>query len=290
LSQLPQVTIKEIIEKSASYLKGRDFVDSPRLEAEMLLSHVLDLKRMELYLSYDRPLLESELAKMRSMLKWRAAGYPMAYILGSRGFFKSDFFVTPDTLIPRPETECLVEKAIELAPLFSGEQIQICDFGAGTGAIGLSVALELRNSQVTLIEKCPRACKVARRNVNNLGLQNRAQVINLDVTQDLCLSQAYDIILANPPYISPNDNRVEHWVKAFEPGLALFADNEGLSEIKNWIQAASKNIKQGGFIIFEHGDQQGKIVMKIMNDNGFHGMNAIFDLSKKWRHTVAFKA
>jgi release factor glutamine methyltransferase len=285
----PVVTIKDIIEKSTLYLKGREFVDSPRLEAEMLLGHILDLKRIELYLNYDRPLQEGELKKIRLALRKRATGYPMAYILGTKGFYKSDFIVTSETFIPRPETELLVEKAVKLCQAMDQEVIHVCDMGAGTGAIGLSVALEEPRAQLTLIEKSDGAAKVCEQNLKKFDLTHRAKVLKVAITEDLILPKKYDLILANPPYIAFDDQNVEPWVKLYEPEIALFASDGGLYEIKSWIRVASSHIKPGGFIIFEHGDQQGPKVEQIMHDNGFIELNPIMDLSHKWRHTFGKK-
>lgn len=287
MSQL--VSVKDILEKSTTYLKGREFVDSPRLEAEMLLGHVLKLKRIELYLCHDRPLKEEELATMRSLLKQRSTGYPMAYLLGYRGFYRSDFLVTPDTLIPRPETELLVEHAIEIVRASNKKDWTICDLGSGTGAIGLSVALELPNVRVVLIEKSAQAAEVCQKNALNLGVQDRVEVLNTEIQSTQKLNRVFDMILANPPYIAESDLRVEPWVRKFEPSQALFCKDEGLYCLKDWIAWASFHVSSGGTIIFEHGDLQGPQVSQIMNDNGFGQMNAIYDLSKKWRHTFAIR-
>jgi release factor glutamine methyltransferase len=234
-------------------------------------------------------LQELEIEKMRAILKKRATGYPMAYILGSRGFYKSDFVVTPDTLIPRPETELLVEKAVEVCRGMDQDVIEICDLGAGSGAIGLSVALEEPRAQVTLIEKSEAAARVCEQNLERFCLSERVRVHQVAITLELILPKKYDLILSNPPYIAIDDQNVEPWVKLYEPEMALFSTDEGLHEIKVWIRVASAHIKPGGFIIFEHGDRQGPQVEQIMHDNGFIELNPIMDLSQKWRHTVGKK-
>jgi len=283
------LTIKEILEKSAAYLRGREFVDSPRLEAEMLLSHILKLERINLYLNFDRPLTEIELNCMREVLKKRSTGYPMAYIIGSRGFYKSDFIVSPATLIPRPETEILVEHAIKLAKEFSKKEVSVCDFGAGTGAIGLSIALELPNARVTLVEKSFEAFQVCEENARRLGVQHSTTILHQEIKQGLIFDEKFDMIVANPPYISTEDKGVEPWVKQYEPAIALFSGSDGLTASRVWIQVASQNIKQGGCIIFEHGADQGLKISKIMHDNGFTEINPIYDLSKTWRYTCGSK-
>jgi release factor glutamine methyltransferase len=283
------ITIKEILQKSAAYLKGREFVDSPRLEAEMLLSHVLKLERVQLYLNFDRPLTETELTSMREILKKRGTGYPMAYIMGVRGFYKSDFLVTPATLIPRPETEILVEYAIKQVKTLPHQDITICDFGAGTGAIGHSLALELPDARITLVEKSFEAFQVCQENAKRLGLQDKTTILNLEIQPGLLFTSKFDLIVANPPYISIGDKNVEPWVKRYEPEMALFSGEDGLSASKVWIQVASQNIKQGGLVIFEHGADQGQKITQIMHDNGFSQMNPIYDLANKWRHTCARK-
>lgn len=279
--------VQEIITKSAQYLTGRNFIDNPRFEAEILLCEAMKCKRIELYLKYDKPLQDNELEVMRAFLKRRGLGEPIAYILGRKGFFKHEFKVTPDTLIPRPETELLVEEVINR---FSADKIyQIIDLGCGTGAIGLSLAASLPLAEVTLVDISKKALEVAKENAKILEVVNQCQFIEADLRLLSLPLNSFDIVVGNPPYISHNDTQVEAGVKNFEPQLALFAADNGMELLGSCIKVAKQVLKPNGLAILEHGHTQGEMVKKNYIDNGFKNWEAIKDLNSHWRHTLAFK-
>jgi release factor glutamine methyltransferase len=288
-------SIQDIIEKSTQYLKNRSFVDSARLESEMLLSFILGCKRIDLYLQHDRPLTEKELEEMRALLKKRGTGYPMAYLLGVKGFYRSDFKVTPATLIPRPETEILVEKAVEYVQNLSEQDrknFSICDMGAGCGAIGLSLAQELVSSSVTLVEACPKALAVCEENAFRLGVRERVRLVEERISPEsfsfLKSSEKtlFSMIVGNPPYIDEKDSAVEPWVRQYEPSMALFSEEKGLKDLNLWIRIAKKHVIPGGVMLFEHGHTQGTFVQKIMKEQGCVHTEPLYDLSHHWRHTL----
>lgn len=285
MSQNPKV--QEIIAKSTQYLSGRNFVDSPRFEAELLLSEIMGCRRIDLYLKYDKPLLDIELEKMRACLKRRGSGEPIAYILGYKGFYKYNFKVTSDTLIPRPETEILVEEVINRCDSRSG--YHILDLGCGSGAIGLSLAAALEQAQVTLLDISGKALQVAKDNAQALNVINRCQFIEADMLNFLFPSNQFDIIVGNPPYIDRNDTQIEPWVKQFEPPVALFSAQQGRELLFQCINIAKNSLKIGGWAIFEHGYQQGEWIQNYFLENGFKNCKAIHDLNSNWRHTLAFR-
>jgi release factor glutamine methyltransferase len=285
MSQNPKV--QEIIVKSVQYLTDRNFVDNPRYESEILLCEVMGCRRIELYLKYDKPLQDNELEKMRLLLKRRGTGEPIAYILGRKGFFKHDFKVTPDTLIPRPETEVLVEEVINRCD--PNSSYEILDLGCGSGAIGLSLAANLEQVRVTLLDVSGKSLQVAQENAKQFQVSERCQFIEADMMRFSFATKKFDIVVGNPPYIDKNDPQVESWVKQFEPHIALFAANQGMELLYQCINIAKETLSLNGWAIFEHGYEQGGLVKKYFLDNEFKNCEAIKDLNSHWRHTLAFK-
>lgn len=261
--------VKEIIQKTTRFFQDKGF-SSPRLDTELLLAHALGWERMKLYLNYDYPLNEQELVKARELVRRRLTGEPIAYIVGKKDFFKASFKVNSSVLIPRPETELLVEYVLTWS---DSEEMNIVDFGTGSGCIGLSLLLERSESKLLAVDLSQDAIGVARENAENLGLSNRVLFMAKDV-KDLQLSEVRDffsgcnpdVIVGNPPYIAIDDEQVSDEVKKFEPGMALFSDDSGLKQISVWAQKAGQFIKPGGLVIFEIGHDQGQAASKIFED------------------------
>jgi release factor glutamine methyltransferase len=271
--------IKEVLDKTIQFFKDKK-MESARLEAEWLIGAGLGLDRVQLYLKFDQPLKEDELAKLREMVKRRISGEPLAYITGSRGFYGLDFQVTKDVLIPRPETETLVEKALDYIKTVQSDEIQIVDLGSGSGCIGLTLAKKDSRVKVTLVDVSGEALKIARLNADKLSVQDQCQFIESDAANFLSqTTQQFDLILANPPYIDLKDLHVEENVKKFEPNLALFADG-GTSLLKKWSAAAPTRLKNKSLMMMEMGFDQGPQMKSHFEElNSFEKVEVLKDLS-----------
>lgn len=204
----------------------------------------------------DQDFLEpNDLRLLDLALLRRLAGEPLAYVCGFKDFYKHRFLVGPGVLIPRPETEIVVEAALDFLP--QGES-RIADFGAGTGCIGISILLERPAARLVAVEKSPDALKYLRRNIKELGVGARTEVAPIAVEE--LPDKDFDLIVANPPYIAPTDPNVEENVRRFEPALALFSDGEGLGAIHRWLDEAARILKVNGRLIMEVGAGQSKIL------------------------------
>ena len=273
--------IKEVLDRTIQFFKDKK-LDQARLEAEWLVAGGLKLDRVQLYMKYEQELQEQELAKLREFVKRRAGGEPLAYITGTKGFYKLDFKVTPDVLIPRPETETLVEHAIEWAKknLKEKEEIKILDLGCGSGCIGLTMAYELTNAKVHLVDVSEKALAVAKENSVSLEVDQRC-IFTLGDASELAskIDSQFDLILANPPYISPEDPEVEVNVKKYEPQKALFAAN-GTSLLKAWSKLYASKLSQPGLVMMEMGYKQGSEMQKYFEElNAFDIVQVVKDLS-----------
>lgn len=255
-------TIRSVLAWARGYLQTKGS-PSPRLDAELLLAHALAKDRMHLYLDLDRPLLEGELASYRNLLKRRAEREPVAYILGRREFYSRDFAVNGDVLIPRPETEILVEKAVELAP----ESGEVFEIGVGSGAVIISILLERPDLRGCGTDISEAAIAVARENARGHGVEDRLRLETGDLFEGV--SGKFPVIVANPPYVPFDDaSLLQEDVLRYEPGQALFAGNDGLDIIRRIVAQASGHLEPGGRLIMEIGHAQRGAVEKMVGENG----------------------
>ncbi len=276
--------IKEILQKTTDFFRNKGF-DSPRLETELLISSALQWERMRLYLNHEYPLTEEELNACREFVKRRAAGEPVAYIVGHKGFFKHSFKVTPAVLIPRPETESLVEEATAWARKNCSSP-RVVDLGTGSGCVGLSVLAELPQAKLLAVDLSDAALAVAQSNAEMIGVNDRATYLSKDAaTLDgsevkIILGDLADIVLANPPYISEDDPEIQDSVKKFEPAMALFSEANGFAHIRAWSQTAVRIARPGAFIMFEIGHEQGAQAKEIFEANTqYENVQIIKDLA-----------
>ena len=241
-------------------------IESPRLDAEVLLSAVLGRDRMYLYVHFDEPLEPDELARFRAYVKERAAHVPLAYVLGRREFMGLDFRVTRDTLIPRPDTEVLVQCALDFlrARIDGGaDDLWIADIGTGTGAIALSVIHYTEGAYADVVDISPAAAAVARENAEKLGLTERLDVHVGDLLAPLA-GRSYDMILSNPPYIPSADiAELMPEVCRYEPHLALDGGADGLDIYRRLMADAPILLKDGGAIAVEVGMDEAKAVAEL---------------------------
>lgn len=252
------LTIREAVAKAAEYFKKKG-VDSARLDAEILIGHAVGMDRLQVYLNLDKPLTASERDVAREFVRRRGSREPVAYILGSREFFSREFEVGPGVLVPRPETELLVEHTIaELRERFPGaSELRILEFGAGSGAICVSLAAELPSATLLATEISPRAAHVARRNAEKHGVSSRVEVrIQGDFAH---VAGMFHAIVANPPYIANSDrSQLPPEVVDYEPHQALFAENEGYAAYQQILSESLQLLMPGGFLIMEIGQSMGE--------------------------------
>lgn len=243
-------TIRSVLTWAKGYLHAKGS-DTPRLDAEVLLAHVLGKSRLHLYLDMDRPLSDEELASYRVLLKRRAEKEPIAYILGRKEFYSHDFIVNRDVLIPRPETEILVEKAIEIAPKDSA----VFEIGVGSGAVIISILLERPDLIGYGNDVDKAALATAGENARLHGVSDRLHLFAGDVCK--ALSMQFHTIVVNPPYIAESQKgSLKGDVCLYEPECALFAGNDGLDIIKEIIAQAKACLFPGGRLIMEVGYDQ----------------------------------
>jgi len=267
----------------ASLLRSAELPDSPtaRLDVELLLAAALGKPRSFLHTWPERIVSSEAALKFASYLQRRQTGEPVAYILGQQGFWKLDLEVAPHTLIPRPETEMLVEAALELVPAFA--PAKVLDLGTGTGAIGLALASERPAWHVTAVDRVLEAVTLAERNRQRLQLGN-AQVMSSHWFDSL-QGKRFDLIISNPPYIAAEDPHLVTGDVRFEPNSALVAGADGLDDLRLIIDQAPAHMKPEGWLLLEHGYDQGAAVRELLSSHGFDKIQTRRDLGDHERIT-----
>ncbi|WP_445144474.1 peptide chain release factor N(5)-glutamine methyltransferase [Dyella sp. Tek66A03] len=250
-----------------------------RLEAELLLVHVLDKPRSWLIGHADEALDASHATRYAALVERRRHGEPVAYITGRRGFWSLDLEVTPATLIPRPETELLVELALDKLP--AKKPSRVADLGTGSGAIALAVARECPHALVVATDASTEALAVARRNAERLGIANVtfAQGDWLAALAD----QRFDLIVSNPPYIEAGDPHLAQGDLRFEPFSALASGRDGLDDIRRIVADARAHLEAGGWLMMEHGWHQGEAVRSVLLGAGYAEVFTAVDLEQRDR-------
>jgi release factor glutamine methyltransferase len=259
-------TVGKIIDWTTSHLRKHGS-DTPRLEAEILLAHARHCPRIQLYVQYNEPLTEDERAVMRDLVRRRAQSEPVAYLVGHREFFGLEFRVTPDVLIPRPETETLVLEAVTLGKQVS--QVRVLDVGTGSGCIAVAVAANLPDAVVTATDVHQGALDVARENAARHGLTGRIRFFHGDLFASLSPGEQFEIIASNPPYVA--DGEMESLppdVRLHEPAQALRAGPQGLDVITRLIAAAPSHLAPGGSLLLEIAPEQASAVRALLERTG----------------------
>ena len=267
----------------ASLLRGAELPDSPtaRLDAELLLAAAIGKSRSYLHTWPERIVASEAAQTFADYLQRRRAGEPVAYILGQQGFWNLDLEVAPHTLIPRPETELLVETAMQLQ---SADQARVLDLGTGTGAIALALASERRQWQVTAVDRVDEAVALAERNRQRLQLDNaRVLVSHWFSALD---GQRFDVIISNPPYIAAEDPHLVAGDVRFEPSSALVAGHDGLDDLRQIIAEAPAHLVGGGWLLLEHGYDQAAAVRELLARHGFEQIESRLDLNAHERITL----
>jgi len=258
--------------------------DSARVDAEVLLAFVLQQNKTWLYTWSEREVSATQQAQLERLSERRLRGEPVAYLTGQREFWSLELEVTPDTLIPRPDTELLVEIALQLFADSGDEKLSIADLGTGTGAIALAIASELPNSHVVGLDRIPAAVQLAQRNQLQLNIPN-ATFLESDWFSAL-EAQSFDLIVSNPPYIEPQDPHLEQGDVRFEPRSALVAEDSGLQDIKHIIAVAPDYLADKGWLLFEHGYQQAAAIRQLMVERGFVDVQTRLDMAGLERATL----
>jgi release factor glutamine methyltransferase len=265
-------TVRRILEWTTAFFARKD-VDAPRLSAELLLSHVLAVPRLKLFMDYDRPLDEGELSTYRGLVKRAAEHEPIAYLTGRAWFFSLEFEVTRDVLIPRPETETLVENVLQTARIQAGlEAPRVLDLCTGSGCIACAVAHNLKNATVVATDISPAAVEVARRNVERLKLADRVTVEQGDLFQPvsrLVDVRPFDLIVANPPYIpTAQVPKLDRNVREYEPLTALDGGPDGFTLFRRILDGAGDRLVPGGRVYLEIAFDQGELAREVAGRNG----------------------
>ncbi len=257
-------TIGRILKWTEQYF-GTKGVESPRLDAEVLLSHVLKKERIFLYVHFDQPLEAEELAAYKALIKQRVEHVPVAYLLGQKEFMGLNFKVTPATLIPRPDTEILVQAAVER--LRGRENCSFADIGTGSGAICLSVLSFVQESRAVTVDISSEARAVAEENAASLGLADRIEFFTGDLLEPI-KDRKFTAILSNPPYIPEKDiEGLQAEVRCKEPYGALSGGEDGLDFYRRLCSEAPDLLEDEGFMAFEVGIGQAAVVAKLAEEN-----------------------
>lgn len=245
-------TIGRLLTWTTDYLK-RHGADSPRLDAEVLLAQARGCQRIELYTAFDTEIPDDVRAYFRELVKRRAEGTPVAYLVGKREFYSLSFRVTPDVLIPRPETEFLVIAALdEIKRLGPDQEPHVVDVGAGSGAISVAIARHAPSARVTAIDISPAALEIAKTNAAAHELSDRITFLTGDLLTPVPAEQHFDIVVSNPPYIGEGElPSLAREVKDHEPRLALIAGPTGLEVISRLIPQSAERLRSGGLFLLE---------------------------------------
>src|SRR5215471_13236721 len=236
------VSIGAALTEAAEGLRSHGIIE-PRLEASLLLGHVLRRDRAYLIAHNEQELRPDQLEVIRSFVDRRASGEPLQYLTKHQEFFKLDFEVTPDVLIPRPETELLVEAALDV--LLPNSKLQFADLGTGSGCVAISILHERANASATAIDTSDRALDVARRNAERHGVTNRLQLIRSDLFTEVPAGGLFDLIVSNPPYVSDAEMKTLPPEVKWEPAAALAGGPDGLTIIRRLLNEGGAHIKIG---------------------------------------------
>ncbi|MBP6749533.1 MAG: peptide chain release factor N(5)-glutamine methyltransferase [Xanthomonadaceae bacterium] len=290
-SNAPRTTVSQALRAAKARLGGggavrtdaaADARSDAHADAESLLAHALGRARSWLYAHGDDSLSPAEVEAYEVLLRRREVGEPVAYLTGRRGFWAFELTVTPDTLIPRPETERLVELALDCAPKAAG--LRIADLGTGSGAIALALASERRDAEVIATDLSARALAVAAANAGALGLRNVG--FREGPWWVPLQGERFDIVASNPPYIADDDPHLRQGDLRYEPAGALSSGPNGLEAIAEIVHGAPAHLNPGGWLLLEHGWRQGDAVRELLRTAGFDAVRTCVDLEDRERVTI----
>lgn len=254
--------VVDIMKKTEEFLRARG-IPSPRREAEELMCHYLQWKRLDLYLKFDMPLRQEEIQGLRQIVQRRGNREPMSYILGTQGFFEHDFFVDKNVLCPRPDTETLVEQVLQ--KITEEENCFVADIGCGTGCIGLSIASARPNVKLYAVDISPAALACTKKNIVLLQLEKRVGLLKGSLLEAIPSNRPIDYLVSNPPYIPTADiTDLEPEVRDFEPRVALDGGSDGLDMYKKILKQSQMRVQKGIFL--EVGIHQSEQVAELIDE------------------------
>jgi release factor glutamine methyltransferase len=272
--------IKDAVKAAAKRLE--QVSPTPVLEANVILSHILGVNNSYLLTWPDRYLSSDQVAELDDMVTRREAKEPLAYIFEEKEFWSLLLTVNEDTLIPRPETELLVETC--LAVCAGQSAAQVLDLGTGSGAIAVALAHEQPRWHLTAVDASTKALAVAQLNADKFNCRN-CHFLQSNWFAEL-QGRRFHAIISNPPYIDRRDPEVAFSVLRYEPEEALFADDDGLADLAAIIKQAPDHLELGGYLLLEHGYRQGKAVRKLFQERGFTGVDTLLDIAHRERVTL----
>jgi release factor glutamine methyltransferase len=287
------MTVLEVIQRSTEFL-SRKGVDSPRLQIELMLAHVLQIPRLKLYLDFNRVLVPRELEALRALVQRRASREPLQHILGSTSFCGLEIAVSRQVLVPRPETELLAERAWQFLQgrAENGEPaLQVLDFGTGSGCLAIAVAVKVPQAQVWAIDVSEEALAVARQNASENEVLDRIHFLLSDGFAALPGKGQFDLILSNPPYIASAEiESLEPEVRAHDPRAALDGGSDGLDFYRRLAAEAPSFLAKAGRMILEFGDGQENAIRKLLERQAWQIEAVQEDYSRKPRILIAHRA
>jgi release factor glutamine methyltransferase len=266
------MTVLEVLQSSTEYFKKRN-IESARLNAEHLLAHALKRKRIEIYLEFERALTEEELTPLRELVRRRGQGEPLQHLLGTVEFCGHVFLCDKRALVPRPETEQLVEKIAEYH--WPDANCRILDVGTGSGVIALSLATKFPQADIVASDISEGTLALARENAARLGLQDKVVFLTSDLVTDV--DGTFDLIVANLPYVAITDRDSLSREVLHDPQIALFGGERGDEIVRKLIEAAPSRLKPGGLLALEVGMGQADALLGSMAEKNYHDINAIRD-------------
>ena len=282
------MTLLEVIQKSADFLEQKG-IDSPRLQAELLLAHVLKIRRLDLYLRFEQEINGEPLDAYRSAIKRRSQREPLQHIVGSVSFCGYELAVGPQALIPRPETELLAECAWKF--LKGKPAPHVLDIGTGTGCLALSIALETPTAKVTAVDISPEALGLAKSNADLLDVTERLSFHLGDCFAPVPAGAKFDVIVSNPPYIPHQEiETLQPEVRDHDPRPALDGGEDGLNFYRLLAEQAGAWLAEGGRLMAEFGDGQETVIAEILQANGWNVDDIHDDMAGTPRYFVASRA
>jgi release factor glutamine methyltransferase len=265
------MTVLEVLQSTTAYFAKRE-IESPRLNAEHLLAHALQRKRIELYLEFERPVAETELAPLRELVRRRGQGEPLQHLLGTVEFAGRVFLCDKRALVPRPETEELVEK---LTALKWPAGARFADVGTGSGVIALTLTARFPDAEVDAVDISDDALALARENAARLGLSARVRFAKSHLLMEV--EGAFDLIVANLPYVATGDRPTLSREVLHDPEIALFAGERGDELVQELIEAAGDRLRPGGLLALEVGIGQADNLAALLDEKNYHDIAAIRD-------------
>lgn len=272
------LTVLEAIKKSTEFLDKKG-IESPRINAELLLASIMKCKRLDLYLKFDQPLDETETIEYREFVRRRSTFEPLQYIIGSVEFFNLSLKVNPDVLIPRPETELLVESVLNELKIYPVKSI--LDIGTGSGAIAISLTKNLSGVKITAIDNSEKALNLAEENAVKNGLPGKIEFIRFNIEKDdFNKLKRFDVVVSNPPYVSMDEyKKLQNEITKFEPPSSVTDFHDGLSFYRIIIEKSVSLLNENGLLFFEIAKDSGDFVKKLLNQNNFSEIKIIKDYS-----------